>query len=127
MGGTHPIGMHHYSAPANVKATKSRNWMIINVIRPITRSLLQLFSLNSAFSQTHKIDNVVNIANFVLSYICSFLLCLYHTMFVNVKLDISGCHNSTFQVCRLHWFSSFPMAQPKQNCQCWHSSIVKSL
>ena len=48
------------------------------------------------FSQTHKIDNVVNIANFVLSYICSFLLYLYHMMFVNVKLYISGCHSSTF-------------------------------
>ena len=78
----------------------------------------RLFSC-STFSQTHKIDTAINIANIVLPYICSFLLYLYHIMFVNVKLDISGCHSGIFEDCRLHWFGSFPMVLPKQNWQCW--------
>ena len=45
----------------------------------------------------HKIDNVGIIANFVFPYICHFLLYFYHMMFVNGKLDISGCKSSTFQ------------------------------
>ena len=39
------------------------------------------------FSQTHKIGII---ANFVFPFICHFLLYLYHMMFVNEKLDISG-------------------------------------
>ena len=68
-------------------------------------------------SQMHKIDNIGDIANFVFPYISHFLLYLYRMMFVNVKLDISECKSSTFQGCKLYLSNSFPMAQPKQNCQ----------
>ena len=36
-----------------------------------------------------------------------------HMMLVNVNLDISGHHRIIFQGCRLHWSSSFAMAQLK--------------
>ena len=49
------------------------------------------FCSQPSFSQTHKINNIGIIANFVLPYSCHFLLYLYHMKFVNVKLDISGC------------------------------------
>ena len=43
---------------------------------------------NSGFSQTDKVGSIGIIANFVLLYICGFLLNLQHIMLVNVKLDI---------------------------------------
>ena len=41
--------------------------------------------------------NIDIIANFVFTYICSFLLYIQHMMLVNVKLDISGNFRITFQ------------------------------
>ena len=64
-----------------------------------------------------KIDNIGIISNFVFPYISNFLLYLYHMMFVNVKLDISECKNSTFQGCKLHLSSSISTVQPKQKWQ----------
>ena len=57
---------------------------------------------------------------------CSFLLYLQHMVLVNMKLDISGCSRITFQGCRLHWPSSFLMAQLKLSWQYWHFCIVVS-
>ena len=62
----------------------------------------------------HKIDNIGIITSFVFPYISNFLLYLCHKMFVNMKLDISGCKSSTFQGYRIYWSSCFPMAQPKK-------------
>ena len=50
------------------------------------------------------------------------LISLQTMMLVNVKLDVSGYNVITF-----HWFTSFLMAQLKQNWQHWHSCIVDSL
>ena len=47
------------------------------------------------FSQTHKIEKIAIIGNFVFPYICSFLLYLQNIMLVNVKLmlvDFRGLH-----------------------------------
>ena len=44
---------------------------------------------HSIFSHTHKVGNNDINANFVLSYICSFLHYLYLKMLVKVKLDVS--------------------------------------
>ena len=82
---------------------------------------------DSGFSQTDKICNVGMITNFVLLYICNFLLNLQYMMLVNVKLYISGCNRITFQGCRLHWSSSFLMAQLKWSWPYWHSCIVNIL
>ena len=46
--------------------------------------------LQSSFSQTHKVDNVGIIANFVFSYICSFLLHLHQLIVINMKLEFKG-------------------------------------
>ena len=46
--------------------------------------------IHSSFSQTHKVGNVVIIANFVIPYNCSFLLYLHQLMPVNTKLEIKG-------------------------------------
>ena len=73
----------------------------------------------------YKIGNIGIIANFVLPYICSFLPYLQHMMLVNMQLDISGYNRITFQGCRLHWYSSFLMAQ-NGSWQYWHSCIVES-
>ena len=43
----------------------------------------------------HKIGNIVIMADVVSRWICCFLLNLYHMMFANVKLDISGCNRIT--------------------------------
>ena len=45
-------------------------------------------------------------------------------MLENVKLDISGYSSITFQDYRLHWSSSFLMAQLKQNWQYRHCCTV---
>ena len=47
-------------------------------------------------------------------------------MLVNMKSD-TGRNRITFQGCRLHWSSSFLMAQLKRSWQNWHSCIVESL
>ena len=49
------------------------------------------------FLQTHKVGNIGITVNFVLAYICSFLLYLHYTMLANVKLDVSGYKNIIFQ------------------------------
>ena len=41
------------------------------------------------FSQTHKIGNNTINANFVFSFLGSFLHCLHHRMLVDVKLTVS--------------------------------------
>ena len=56
-------------------------------------------------------------ANFVLPYICKFLLYLCHKILVNVKLDVSGYQSIIFQGCRLYLSSSLLMAQFTQNWQ----------
>ena len=38
----------------------------------------------------HEIDNIGINANFVFSYIYSFLLYMYHVILANMKLDVSG-------------------------------------
>ena len=75
----------------------------------------------------HKIANIAIIVNFVLRYICSFLLYLQHMVLVNMKIDISGFNSITFQGCRLRWSSYFLMVKVKQSWQYWHSCIVESL
>ena len=65
-----------------------------------------------------------NILTFIFPYICNLLLHLHHMMLVNVKIDVSGYEKITIQGYRLHWFSSFLMAQWKQS---WHSCVVGSL
>ena len=79
---------------------------------------------HSTFSQTHKIDKIGNIAFCIAIHSSLFVP---YDAFINVKLDINGCHCSAFEGCKLHWSISFPMAQPKQNWQYWHSCIVESL
>ena len=69
----------------------------------------------------HKIGNFSIIANFVFPFVCSFLLYLYHMIIVNVKLDVDM--RIIFQDCRLHWSSSFSMAQLKRSWHYWHSCI----
>ena len=56
-----------------------------NAANVVCRQLVR----RSRFSQTHRIGYIGVIANEVLSYICSFLLYLYHVILVNLKLDIS--------------------------------------
>ena len=56
----------------------------------------------SGFSQTHKIGNIGIIANFIIPYICTFLL-FYHMMLVNLKINVSGSKRMTFQGCKCHW------------------------
>ena len=46
----------------------------------------------------HKIGNIAIIANFEFPYICSFLLCFYHLILVNVKLDGSVYKRMNFKV-----------------------------
>ena len=65
------------------------------------------------FSQKHKIGNIDIIANFVFPYICNFLSYLQHMMLVNIKLDIGGYNMIEFEGYRLHWSSSFLVAQLK--------------
>ena len=84
----------------------------------------RLCKYNSGFSQTHKIGII---ANFVFPYICSFYLYLHQLMLFNVKLDKSGKNSIKFQGCRLHWSSSFLMAQIKQSWQYWHVCYKESL
>ena len=69
----------------------------------------------SGFSQRDKIGNIGIIAKFVFPHICNFRLNLHHMMLVNLKLDIIGCNGTTFQGCRLHWFSFFLMVHIKQS------------
>ena len=68
----------------------------------------------SCFSQSHKVGNVVIIVNFMLPYICNFLLYLQQMMSVNVKLK--GIHEDIpiyisiymriiFQSYMFHWSS----------------------
>ena len=57
-----PVKMHHYITPTN--------WFRTEFVK---RYWCQAF-VDSGFSQTHKIDNIGIIANFVFPYICSFLL-----------------------------------------------------
>ena len=45
---------------------------------------------------------------------------------VNVKLDVSG-QEIIFQCCKLHWSSSFVIAQLKPSWQILRSSIAESL
>ena len=60
---------------------------------------------NSCFSQLHKVGNVVIIANFVFTYIYSFLLYLQQLMSVNMKLEIKGYMGIIFQGHMLYWNS----------------------
>ena len=66
----------------------------------------------SGFSQTHKVDNIGIIANFVFRYICSFLHYLHHVE-IDVKLDASEYKRIIFHDCRPHWSCSFLMTQQK--------------
>ena len=43
------------------------------------------------------------------------------------KLEISGYNRIIFQGCRLHWSSSFLMAELERSWQYWHSCIAESL
>ena len=77
----------------------------------------------SGFSQTQKIDII---ANFVSTYICSFLFYFQQMVLVNMKLDISRCNSITFQGCGLHLPElSFLMAKLKHSWQYWHSCTVE--
>ena len=62
-------------------------------------TLLAVFHLffQSSFSQTHKFGNVGIIANFVLPYVCSFLLYLRQQVLINGKLEIKGYMKIIFQ------------------------------
>ena len=84
----------------------------------------QWIMIHLGFLQIHKIGNI---ANFVFQYFCSFLLYLQCKMLVNMKWDFSRCNKITFNGCRLHWPSSFLMAQVKRNWQYWNSCVVGSL
>ena len=59
----------------------------------------------SRFSQTHTIGNIAIIANFLSTYIYSFLLYLQHMMEINVKSDASRYKKTihVFQGYMLHW------------------------
>ena len=81
----------------------------------------------SCFSQSHKVGNVGIIANFVFTYICSFLLYLQQMISVNMKLEIKGYMGIIFQGQMPYWNSWFLMAELKQSWQCWHSCIAESL
>ena len=87
-------------------------------------------SLNRGFHKMYNIGNngnsVIN-ANFVLLYICSFLLDLHQMGFTNVKFNINGFWSYVFWSCYLHWSGSFLMTEPKQNWHYCHSGIVESL
>ena len=96
----------------------------------IFRQLVTGKCSQSGFSQTHKIGNIGIIAKFEFPYFCSFLLSLQHMILVNMKVDISACNRIKFQgckLCKLHWSSSFLMAQLKWSWQYWHFCIVESL
>ena len=68
---------------------------------------------HSTFSSREIIcSNGIN-TNFVFPYVCSFLLDLYHTMLVNVKLDVSGYKRITLQGYRIHLPCYLWMTQPK--------------
>ena len=67
------------------------------------RQIILLISLhclrtlcNGRLSQKHNIGNNDIYANFVLSYICSFLLHLYKMALPNVKVNISGFFRYVF-------------------------------
>ena len=87
--------------------------------------------LTSSGKQTFGIftntQNWQYIANFVLVYICSFLLYFEINMSVNVKIDLCGYKRITFQGCKLHWPSWFQMPQLKWSWQYWHYCIVANL
>ena len=72
----------------------------------------------------HKIGNN---ANFMCPYVWHFFCIGTPMMLVYVKLDVSGYERIIFKGCRLHWSSSFLMAQLKQSWQHWHSCIAESL
>ena len=58
------------------------------------------------------------IANFVFPFFCNFLLYLQHDMMlVKMRLDISKYNGIAIQGCRLHWSSTFLIAQLKRNWQ----------
>ena len=67
-------------------------WFLLN--RPGVMCV-DLWPADSMFSQ-HKIGNIVIIANFVLTYICSFLLYFQHLMPVNVNFDVIGHKRTVF-------------------------------
>ena len=88
--------------------------------------LIELLS----FSQSHTISNIDIIANFVVPFVCNFLLYVQHKMLANERINISGNKRVTYQGCGVYWFSSFPMVQLKRSWQYWHFGIeefVKTL
>ena len=114
-----------------MKCPISVPWRIISlkigIVSVISSELIiptDRLGCHSSFSQTDKIGNVGSIANFVILYIFSFILYLQHIMLVNVKLDVSRYKRIIFQGHRLHWSSSFLMAQLKWSWQYQHSCIL---
>ena len=83
----------------------------------------ELCCSHSGFSQTHTIDNS---CQFVSQYNCNFLL-FHHMMLVNVKLNVSGYKRITFQICRLHWFRPFLVAQLRWIWKYCHSCFAERL
>ena len=117
------VGFYHTSKTVRMMMTHQ---MLITVLK-LTMKESEDLARHTGFSQTHKNATVGNIANFVFPYFCSFLHYLRLGVLVNIKLNISGCARITFQGCRLHWSSSFPIAQLKRSWQYWHSYTVESL
>ena len=66
---------------------------------------------HSSFPQVHEVGNVGIIANFVLPYICSFLLYLHQAILVNTKLSIKGYMSITFQGQMLYLTGWFMMGE----------------
>ena len=82
---------------------------------------------NQGFHKMHNIGNNGINANFVLIYICSFLLHLHQMGFANVKFNINGFWSYVFWSCHLYWSCTFLMTEPKNKWQYCHSCIVESL
>ena len=90
-----PLGKHNFCAIL-FSMTKNSNRSAATHTHTHTHTHTQTHTIQSGFSQMHKIGNIGINANFVFSYICSFLLYFYHMISVNIKLDVSGYKRITF-------------------------------
>ena len=119
------IFLHVVAFDRRVIALYSRNWSILQLWTVGSKLISK--PANLRFSQTHTIGNIGINANFVFTYICTFLLYCHNIMLVNEKLQVSESKVITLQGCWLHWSISFLMVQLKRSWQYWHSCIADSL
>ena len=112
------VSIIDWSSPWQEQRASQTHWSCFHCILSIYKHRVvtlicccETQSCCSKFSQTHEVDNIAIMVNFIFAYICSFLHYLHHITLVSVKLDVSGYKWIIFQVCKLHWSCSFVTAQ----------------